>query len=113
MRWTGPDKAFLWAVCIALAIALVAVLIAPLPSTGEPHNEFWSLRVTDIFLVLFTFFLWWSTQAHETASKVARIDRLDVAWAQTSTWGNRRPATAGALAPGASRPILTASVREG
>ena len=65
-----PSNAFLIAVCIVLAIALVSVLSLPFKQLSEINteaSEYWTifghhLKITDTLLVLFTFTLWWATR---------------------------------------------------
>jgi hypothetical protein len=85
------------ALCIVLAISLIAVSLAPqspfnhAPSIARNHNgqnggdeatEYWTifgrrLKITDTLLVLFTFTLWWANQrlvggSEETAERQLR-----------------------------------------
>jgi hypothetical protein len=58
LRGLRKVNSFLWSLCIALAIALVAVLM----ELGFP-SEFWNIKITDVLLVAATVALVGSTIA--------------------------------------------------
>lgn len=84
----APSNAFLLALCIALAIALISVSLSSYPFDQRPNinveeaSEYWTvfgrrLKITDVLLVLATFALYWATRnlvlgAEKTAERQLR-----------------------------------------